>query len=207
MGYLRVFGLGIAAMALLAIVVAGSASAAVLCKNNTTTEGCSGIYKAGTTVHLQLVKNASLVLENAEFQTTITGCSASTFESTTDKDGAEGVPVTFSVLLESYKWTCTSPTSTIAGGKYEIEWIPKTDNGTMKVTNFQVRVETLFGPCIWGTGAAAIVYGTVVGGTPATVVVNNITLTPVAGAGCAKTVKMRGTYEFTSPNPLFIAKK
>jgi len=212
MRYLKILGLAaVAASVLMALGAAGSASATVLCKNKTTTEGCSEIYPIGTKLNVELQTNGRWVLEDKNNPGQIINeCQVSKFETETGNTGKEGESVFASVEVEKYSWaTCSfKPVTATEGGKYSIEWIKGTDNGTLKLSNFRVTSNTfLFGSCIWKTVGEPDL-GTVTGGAPSTFVVNNVVLELAAGgAGCPKEVKMRAPYQFAAPNPLYVAKK
>lgn len=206
MRYLKIGGaLVLAVLALTALVGAGSASATVLCNNNTSTEACSGTY-GKVKIGMKLVKNGLFVIA-WESGTVMTECAISSTKDVITEPGGAKLRVAFPVELAGYTYKeCSRPTEPITGGTYEIEYIDKTDNGRLLVSEFQVRVETIFGPCTWISGKEAEV-GTIVGGTPATVVFNNVPLTKKSGGPLCGNVVMRGTYELTEPKPLYVAKE
>lgn len=210
MNYLKILGLAaVAALALMALGAAGSASADVLCKNKTTTEACSEIYPAGTGFKVELVTNGIWALESVE-PMVHAECKAAKFESSTENAGAEAEAVFISVEPAKYSFgSCNfTPVTVTEGGKYEIgEWVKGTDNGTMRISNFRITVNLIFGSCIWKT-VGAVFMGTVNGGAPATITSTNVRLELAAGGGiCPKEVTMRAPYKIVAPNPLYVAKK
>jgi hypothetical protein len=210
MRYLKILGLAaVAALALMALGAAGSASATVLCKNKTTTEGCTEIYPEGTKISVGLVTNGRWVLEDKLKPGSIVDeCQVSKFETETENQGKEGESVFASVEVAKYSFgTCTFPVAVTVGGKYEIEWTKGTDNGTIRLSNFRVTANLKFFSCIWKVVGEPVV-GTVFGGAPATISSTNVFLERAAGeAFCPEQVTMRAPYQFNAPNALYVAKK
>lgn len=194
MKYIKMLGLAaVAAMALMAIVGAGSASATVLCKNS----ACTETYGAGTEVkatssHTQLT---------APFGTVT--CTTNEVAGKTENAGSATETVKGPVTSLVFS-SCNGVVKVLANGTLEVH---KTTSGNGTLTSSGAKVTTeLFGVhCVWGTAAAGTNLGTVTGGSPATVDVK-ATVNLVEGSSffCGSTAVWEGTYTVNSPNPLFV---
>jgi len=208
---LKMLGLAaVAAMALMAMVGAGTASATELCSTNTSP--CTGTkYLSGTTISAQLKAGTGAVLTNSISNVT---CKKSTVDITTTSSGGSGVAVTgtapkttgltFSECTNSFGETCTAEVvdlpysgSVTATGK---------GNGSMTVQadgsgnpGAKVVCGSLIN-CTFKTASATL---TVTGGNPAIAAANAIELTREGGF-CPTTSKWDAEYEVTAPKPLFV---
>lgn len=204
MKYLKMLGLAVvAAMALMAFLGAGSASATVLCKTPLTS-GCaeSGwAYPVGTEVDLSLT--GSTVTE-ATGGTVVDTCQEGTLGGETTNIGGSSETVDWNV---SSMWSnsCTRPTFPLVNGSLEVHWISGTDNGTLVGRNTEVTKSTIFGTCTYGTAPTGTHFGTIVGGNPATVSVSSVFPLLKGAAACPQDVRWTGSYTITSPQPLYIA--
>jgi hypothetical protein len=217
MKYLKMLGLAaVAAMALMAFVGAGTASATVLCKTQLTT-GCAASgwdYPAGTTIDATLKSPTSTATLETTGGTTLDTCTGSTVHGKTETTGSSTTTVSGKLTSElnaegdpkGLTWSgCTVPTTTLAAGSLEIHWISGTDNGTLTASGAEVTVNTgFFGACVYGTGTGKDL-GTLLGGSPATLAIStNVTLTKNESGLCPSETKWTATYEVTTPKPLFV---
>jgi hypothetical protein len=201
MKYLKTFGLAlIAALTLTAFVGAGSASATVICKTNTTP--CSEKYPAGTEYKASLAIGTSMRLTTTE-GTTLNTCTAATLTGKTENLGSATETVRGPVAATGLTFSnCVSGTvTTTEGGVTETHSISGTSNGTYTAKNFKISVGTVFGTCVYTAGTGTHI-GTVTGGAPATVDVAAV-VSLVSGF-CPSSAKWAATYTVTSPNPLYV---
>lgn len=194
MKHLKTLGLAVvAAMALLAFVGAGSASATVLCKTAVNPCPAEWKYPIGTLLDTSLTAGTSTIWEGAGLPQT---CSESTFKGTTENNGSSTETVlmrleAFNINNCTLNWTLVSP------GELEIHSIEGTNNGTLTVRGLVWQV----GPfCRVGFSNWTDI-GTITGGNPANVVIN-VTV-PWVG-GCFETYHWTASYAVTQPTPLYV---
>jgi hypothetical protein len=195
---------GLATVALLATIGAGTASATKLCKNIASTLTCSEPYPAETQIHAVLKGPA--VLEDT-LGNQLDKCTVSTFQYRVENAG--GAQATVAGPISSLTWGskgegCEWVTETVRSGRLEVHQIVNTDNGKVTSSNLEVTDFVSFlGDCIYGTGSG-IEFGTLTGGSPATLDVNAV-LTRVGGSAfCPSTAHFTATFEVTSPTPLYV---
>jgi hypothetical protein len=190
MKYLKMLGLAaVAAMALMAFVGAGTASA--------TTLEVGGVAKnAAVTISSSLAAGSSAILKD-EFGTTTDTCTESTVSGTTTTPfTAAEVDGTVSSLTFS---KCSHTTDVINKGILYVKWLSAT-NGTVTSSGAEVTVSsTFFGAsavCKTGAGTAL---GTLTG-----VNAGNATMHINATISCGilGNSKWTGTYTVTSPTGL-----
>jgi hypothetical protein len=116
---------------------------------------------------------------------------------------------TVKIPISSLTWGavgagCTKTTDTIANGSIEIHANGDTHNGSFTLHSAEWTTNTIFGSCVYGSGAT-LNLGTIKGGNPATLEVN--TLLPKTGgnAACPAETRWTAAYKVTSPSPLWIA--
>jgi hypothetical protein len=208
MKYLKILGLAaVAAMALMAFLGAGSASATVLCKT-TITEGCATSgwdYPAGTeivststnTILTTSLANVSCKHSEVRGKTTNTGSTTETV------DG----PVELLTFTE-----CTSTVDVIAKGSLEVHHATKTEAepkkmGTLTSKEAAVTVNIGGVSCVYGTSKAGTDLGSITDNAPsATTVDISATVEKKEGSFlCPSTGLWEGTYTINSPNPLYVA--
>lgn len=204
MKYVRMLGLAVvAAMALMAFVGAGSASATVLCKTNT--NPCTSKWTAGTNLEFTLKNGTSAIWKGTGGETLKT-CTGAKLRGEITSAGSASETVKLKVLEDS--WTsCTNATTTIKTGELEIHSITGSTNGTItyKGAEFTTK-DPVFGDCSYGTGASGIDLGTLTAsGTGDTVIDVNAFLAPVGGFCCPEVV-WQEEFTITSPKetPLFV---
>jgi len=197
----------VAALGLMALAGAGTASATELCSTNTSP--CTGtVYTSGTAVAAQLKALTVATLTNPISNVI---CQKSTTTGKTTSTGAKGSPVTGTV--ESLGFTecktasgvaCTVKTNNIP---YKASITATTNgNGTLTVTSdgtgepgATVECGSLIN-CSFSTASAVL---EVTGGNGAIAKANGIGLAP-KGITCPLESHWDAEYEVTAPKPLFI---
>jgi len=197
MKHTKILGLSaVAAMALMALVGATTASATAL-YSGTTKLG------AGTTTKWSLA--ASLIKESGS--TTLETCTGSAIIWNTSNAGS--ATETVKGNISSFAWTgCTNETITLANGTLEIHWIPGTINGTVTGTGSKVTVNGIFGvSCVYGTNNTTL--GTLVGSTTGAATLAISTEVPLIEGGflCPNPARWTANYTITSPTPLHVTEK
>jgi hypothetical protein len=206
MKYFKMLSLAMAAaVALMALGGAGTASATVICKTNTIP--CSEKYPAGTEYKASLSTGTSMKLTTTE-GFTLNTCTASTLTGKTENVGSGTETVHGPIPAFGLTFTnCSAGTITvIEGGDTETHAISGTSNGTYTARKFRVTLNTFLGPCNYTAGAATHI-GVVTGGAPATVDVNAVVtrVSPDPDTGtCPSSARWQATYTVTSPSPLYV---
>jgi hypothetical protein len=202
---LKMLGLlAVAAAALMALIGASTASATVLCKNNLKTSSCSEPYAAETFLHGVLEGTTTFEMTNAEVLGT---CTQSTFQMRVENAGGAETPV--SGPIPSFTWGikgegCNQITETLRNGRLEITHISNTDDGTVKGINTEVTLAIFGTDCIYGMGTGTDI-GTLTGGSPATLDVNAVLNEQEPKRFlCPDDIRWTGSYEVTSPSPLYV---
>ncbi len=207
MKYLKTLGLAaVAVVALMASVGASSASATVLCSTNVVL-GCGGTawaYPPNTIIELSQKTETTAILETTGgvILDTCTGSKGSGKVS-----NAGGASETVSGPIESLVWgTCSRTTHTLKIGSLEVHNISGTTNGTVTATGgTEVTINTIFGSCVFGSGAALDI-GKVTGGNPATVNTEKAVVPKISGnPACPAHGVLNAEYVITSPKPAFIS--
>ena len=204
MRYVKMLGLAaVAAMALMAFVVAGSASATVLCKTNT--NPCSSKWAVGTELEFTLKNGTSATWKGTSGETLKT-CTGAKLRAQITSAGSATETVKLKVLEDS--WTsCTVPTVTLKLGELEVHSITGSTNGTLTFKNAEFTTQDLiFGDCVYGTAASGTDLGTLTSsGTGDSVIDVNATLSPI-GLNCCPEVVWQEDFTITSPKetPLFV---
>lgn len=201
MRHLKVLGLTIAALALMAWSDVGAASATKLCKVNTNTSTCPAgqHYPAGTVVEASQ-KSISSVFENTSGGVENT-CTETFVMVETRRTGSASETVWGEVVELPFEG-CTQTTHTIVGGLWEFHHIGGTDNATLTVVGPEITMLLGGLTCTFGSVSGSIDLGTVVGGTG--IVAINAILPKVAGSFlCPSDVRWKTEYEVTAPVPLY----
>jgi len=199
MKHLKMLGaVALAALALIAFLGTGSASATVLCK--TATNPCLEKWPAGTQLDLGLEGKG--VWEDSIFGTIFQECTSSTIKGKVTTGGSAFETV--KAPLEGVYWGNPESTCTREGdlllrwGEFEIHSIAGTNNGTL--TDITTQWTIAGTNCVYGFTSGTDV-GTIKGGNPATLEINVI-VPPLSGT-C--TTKYRWTAKYTfAPSPLYI---
>jgi len=200
MKYVKMLGLtAMAAMAVMAFVGAGTASATELYKGAET-------VKSGTTIDASLTGSATLTTTDG---TVLDTCKAGTVKGKITNAGSSTSTVTGSI--EELHWTeCTEPTVTLNKGGLEVHHIGGLDGSVTAIPNphtgllSEVTVNTtIFGSCVF-TIANGTSIGTLTGSTTGNATFDiNAVATRKSGL-CPVSAKWVGTYLVTEPKPLHV---
>lgn len=209
MHYLKMLGLAaVAAIVVMAVAGAGSASATVICKTEPVEHVCPAgwDYPAGTEGTASLKAETTMVLESGS--TTLDTCRSSRVTGVSLNTGgaSETVNSTLTTLsFGSESLPCTKTTDTINPGTGELHWIPGTNNGTLTTKEAEVTINTIFGTCVYGTGAA-LDMGTVVGGTGSLNI--DATVPKISGNfACPSNATLTAEYVATEPKTAWVAER
>ena len=199
MKYLKMLGLAVvAAMALMAMAGAGTASATVLCK--TTSTPCNSVYGKGTVIRPTLT--GSNVLETLE-GSTLTTCVGTSIKTVIENPGGATATV-FGPNTELVATGCTNQTFTLKSGSLEIHHIAGTDNGTVTGLVAEVTVVVFGGTsCTYGAGTGTDI-GTLIGGESPVIKVNGIVKKTAGGFICPAETRWTGEYKVTEPTPIYV---
>jgi hypothetical protein len=151
MNYVKVPALiAVAAMAMMALLGAGTASATVLCKTATGGLECGGAWKFSGTVKGSLASGTSAVMKSTSGETVNT-CTGGTAEGSASAGGATSTVTgnTTSVSLTG----CSIPITNVSKCEGEVHYISGTSNGTATVKGCEMTANTVFGSCTYGAGA------------------------------------------------------
>ena len=196
MKHVKMLGLAVvAAMALMALVGAGTASATAL---------YSGATKLGAGTEIQATLSGTATLTTTEGTVLVT-CTGGEVKGKTTNSGGAAETVKGTVEKAGLTWAgCTEPVVTLAGGSLEIHHITGTVNGTLTGSGFEVTVDTtIFGSCIF-TLTAGTHLGTLTGtGIGDATMHINAVVSRKSGL-CPATEKWVGTYKVTKPTPLHV---
>jgi hypothetical protein len=197
---LKMFGAAVtAAVALLAFVGAGSATATVLCSANEVP--CSEIQqwpvatpqqwslKAGTKAVFRLTGGTALV-----------ECAVAELSGAIANPGNANETVKVEVEQQGATWEgCPLEKRTLAGGELEYHDIQGTFNGTVVAKKFVTTLFTsTFGSCAYGYGEGANI-GTLKGGADPIIAVNSVIGRVAGGLLCPATIKWTAEYTLTAP--------
>lgn len=184
MKHLKMLGLAaVAAVALMAFLGAGSASATVLCK--TAVNPCPEAERWGTGTLLDASSTHVTFYEGNK-------CLASTISGKTTVSAGVAIPLPIEKLSFS---TCTAATTVTTPGEMKIEWISGTNDGTIKDRLTKGTVSLASGLCGWqiGFNGEWFTSGKIKGGKPATIELE----APLFGT--CPFASLLGTYTVTSP--------
>ena len=200
MKYIKVIGLAAMAMALMAFVGAGTASATTL------DNGSGTMLEPGASIDASLSGSAELT--NTEGTQVLDTCTTGTIEGVTTNTGSSTETVRGDVTTENLTWAnCTNPTKTLQGGELEIHWIEGTSNGTVTGTTFEVTVSVFGVSCTYGlTNNDTMVHvGTLNGSdTAPSIAINTSVPKRVGGFLCPSSAKWKATYNVTTPTGLTV---
>lgn len=215
MKYVKMLGFAaMAAMGLLALLGAGSASATTLCKTQLTS-GCDAAgwaYPSGTVIDGSLEGTSSLETTGG---TVLDTCKGGTIKMVTTNIGSSSE--TTSGGIEVLTWVeCTKTTNSVSTGTgshtygtVEIHWVSGTDNGTVTGNNTKVTINTIFGSCTYGTAAGGTHVGTLTarpGGNSMATLHIEATIPLIEGPGtCPTSGRWTGSYTVTEPEPISVS--
>ena len=202
MKYLKMLGLAaVAAMALMAFVGAGTASAGgILCSTQTTP--CDSPWPVGTVLDFSLKSGTSANLTTTE-GTTIDTCTEATVQGKLTKN-SETVATGNNTAIT---WTkCTSPTTTTKLGKLRITNAGGYNGTVIADELIEVTIETtFFGHCLYGVEPGTVL-GTVTEGIGTGVVFTANAVAKRLGTSGEKpclapeTARWKAEYVLTSPS-------
>jgi hypothetical protein len=200
MKYVKMLGLAaVAAMALMAFVGAGSASATVLCSTNTSPCPAGQKWPTGTQIEFTVTSGTSANWEETAGNVLET-CTSGKIKGEITNAGSSTEAV--KIKATEVSWTsCNVPTTTTGLGSLEIQNISGTSNGTLTMgSGFKFTQNTvLFGSCVYGSGTG-IDMGTLTGGAAGSV---GIDVNTVLGGGegvCCPSAKWSEHFTLTGPS-------
>lgn len=193
MKHLKMLGLtAIAALGLLVIVGAGTATATKLC-TTTDTPSCSMAYPTGTTIKSSLKSGTSARLTDSNSTVIATCTEALVVAKTTNESGAK---ITGSI--EQWTWGgCSQTTDTVSTGSFTTEYISGTHKGTTVATG-DASTALIFGvSCTYGDGEGTDFSGFGEG--------SSTTVKKIAGGFlCPSTAAWDAEFEITEPHAMFV---
>lgn len=205
MKHLKLGGLvAVLTLAAVTLIVAGMASATVLCKEEKNPCG-SADYPAGTALSAELVPADSVRWKGSGGET-IDTCSASTFAGKTNNTG--GATSAVSIALSSLTWSgCTNKREVLKAGELEVTYAPSEflhQIATLKIKGTEWKE----GTCVYAAGSTAYSAGWVTEPKtePYTVFDLKVSFPRVGGSFlCQSSQLWEGMYRFTTPSALYIA--
>jgi hypothetical protein len=191
-----------AALVLMALVGAGTASATRLCSENKSPCPAGSIYKKGTSIKANLVPGTKSVMTSG-FVTI--ECSSSTMNGKTTSDGGAGVAVKGEITSVTWKNCQTSGgsscTASALGTPWPVEVSGSGGNGTMTVSGAAGKF-TCSVTCEYEAKSASV---SATGGNPAKIKASNVSFSRIGGSFfCSSSASWTSEYEVTSPKPLFV---
>lgn len=198
MKHLKILVVAVAALAMLAFIGAGSASATELYETTKT---------LGVNTEIAATQAGSGILETTS-GTVLDTCTGSTFKGKVTNAGGSGKPVTGDITQLS--WTgCTNHTTTIVLGNMEIKWTGAgTVNGTVIAKESKVTVAGIFGVSCTYIAGTGTTLGTLVGNTAggnATISINAIVNGDPLNSGlCPTDTRWTSSYVVTVPGELHV---
>jgi hypothetical protein len=210
MKYLKMLGLvAVAAMALMAMLGAGSASATVLCKENAIPCPELKVYPVKTNVSATTEPETTVVFKSTG-GTELSTCASSTIEGQTEKKGGEKEPVVIPIAQLSW-FGCTSNVLTRELGTLEIDYIGPETRGTFTMKNVRVTVSVGGITCTYGNAGGPIDIGTAKGSpnetSPATLAVASVVPKLEGSFLCPADAVWEASYYITEPIPLYFKEK
>lgn len=199
MKHLKMLGIVVvAALASMAIVGAGSASATVLCKKDATP--CGGeIWPKNQAFKSSLESGTEAVFKfTVESGSWEVKCTGSTMDGFIENAGGAGDVI---IDLETLTFTnCGCPVTTLKEGSISVKYTATTMNGSVTTANRQVTFSCM-AHCVYGDGSM----GTLTGGAMGTIDVNG-TMAKVSGSFlCPSSITWKASYTVTAPEPLYVA--
>jgi subtilisin family serine protease/streptogramin lyase len=184
-----------------------------LCKAEGPSCATANRYAAETTLEAGLASEKTLTLTTTNPPNTIT-CKESNLTAKTLAEGAKPLGLSFSkwsldqcVNTKTGGTSCTASTVSLGAGS-SLAWAAGAD-GALSVSGTaspEWFIECkVFGfvklRCTYALGSPK---ATLKGGSPAKIVVNDLKLKPVSGAGCGETNTLEAEYSLSTPKPLYV---
>lgn len=191
----------VAAIAAMAVIGAGTASATKLCSINSSPCPAGNTYGKGTAIKTQLVPGTSSVMSSGFV--TIT-CTENTMSGKTTNEGGSGA-VTGEISSVAWK-NCTSNLGSCTASSLKTPWPAEVTgsggNGTLTVQHPGGKFTCGGTTCEYEGSKASV---SVTGGNPAKAKASNISFNKIGGSFlCSSTASWTAEFEVTAPNPLFI---
>lgn len=192
MKYFKMFGLVTAAATAMMAFTIASASATTLSNGSETLKSGSAIDASLTGTETAKLEAGSTILDE---------CTGGTAEGVTF--GNSGSVIFVNIEPSDLTWSgCTKTTDTEEGGSLSISWTSGS-NGSVSGSGFRVKINTIFGPCVYGLGSGTHL-GTLVGGTPATLAINTSVTKSTGNIACPATATWTANYTVTKPSTLTV---
>jgi hypothetical protein len=205
MKYLKMLGLAaIAAMALMAFISAGTASATVICSSTSSPCPLAQKYAVGTRIGFSLASGTSLRWVNGG--TTLETCGQAVLKSDITNAGSASTTVTSENKTLSFN-ECTFANGFTKLGGLEIHNITGTSNGTVTASGEigWTFNNPMFGSCVYGWTTGGVV-GTITEGKPATLDLNtNIVRLSGSSFACPANGTLEGSLVQTEPTSTTLA--
>lgn len=200
MKHLKMLGLVvIAAAALTALAVAGSAQATVLC-TSPDTPGCtvSHTYAVGT--EFQFSQNSGASIRFTSGATTITTCTGNKIKGKNTSTMAE----TIKSPIEELTWTgCDHTVDTLRDGELSIQWIKGTYNATVKATNSEWTMTISGVSCTYAFGESTTL-GVLTGGENPLLTFSVPVKKLAGGIACPAEIGLDDELAVTAPHALYV---
>lgn len=201
MKYVKMLGLAaVAAMALMAFVGAGTASATVLC--HTTTTPCTEKWKAGTEFRFTVKPGTNGIWKDTS-ESIAAKCPEGELRGTITNAGSSTETVKASVPASGLTWPSAEgciKTETLEGGTIEVHAISGTDNGTVTVSKFKITISILGSNCVYGFGENAH-FGTLTANGTGSAILDINTLFFKKEGGIVCPLDLTWAEEFTQEKP------
>lgn len=191
------------AIAAMAFLGAGTASATKLCSVNSAPCPAGNTYGKGTAIKAQLVPGTKSTMASGFVTVTCTESSMS--GKTTSEGGGAGVAVGGEISSVTWK-NCTSGLGSCTASSLFTPWSAEVTgsggSGTMSVSNAGGKFTCGGVTCEYKASKASV---SVTGGSPAKVKASGVSFSKVGGSVfCSSSASWTSEYEATSPNPLFV---
>jgi hypothetical protein len=204
MKYLKMLGLAaVAAMVLMAVVGASTASATQLDK--VTSGGAKDTLGVGTFLGSSASVGTTLNLTDTAGNP-IDTCKQGAVLSEITNAGGAGATVSGDITGLTWE-SCTQKTQTLALGTLEVHGIAGTDNGTVTGNGSKVTINVFGVPCVYGTNNTdlGVLTGVTSSTSHATVDINAVILEQDPKQFlCPDTGKWVGNYTVTNPTGLYV---
>lgn len=191
------------ALAAMAMIGVGTASATKLCAINSAPCPAGDTYGKGTSIKAQLVAGTNSTMSSGFV--TINCTSSSINGKTTSAGGGTGVAVAGEITSVSWK-NCTSGLGSCTASALFTPWAAEVTgsggSGTMSVANAGGKFTCGGTTCEYKASKASV---SVTGGSPAIIKASGVSFSKVGGGFfCSSTATWSGEYEVTTPDPAFV---
>jgi hypothetical protein len=203
MKHIKVLGLCLlGALAAMALMGAGTASATKLCSENKSPCPAGSTVKTGAAIKGQLVAGTKAVFVTS-FLTV--ECTESTIDGKTTSEGGAGVSVKGEITAVAWKNCKSNGGGACTTSALSLPWLTEVTgsggSGTMTVSN-AVGKFTCGITCEYEAKTAAV---SATGGNPALIKANKVSFSKKGGSFfCPATATWSSEYEITTPKPLFV---